>query len=80
MIFPVKVPAAREATFTETVMASGVTQQPVPVGLAVSQLPPLEVEGVTLKFIAAPVLPTVTTCGSGLAPLATAVNDSGGIL
>ena len=61
-------------------MPSGVVQQPLPVGLAVNQLPPLEVDGVTLKFIAAPVLATVTTWGSGLAPLATAVKERAGIL
>jgi len=62
------------------VIASGVAQQSVPVGLAVSQLPPLKVDGVALKNICAPVLATVTTCGSGLAPLATAVKESAGML
>jgi hypothetical protein len=66
--------------FTETVTAAGVAQQPPPVGLADSQLPPLEVDGVTLKRNCVPVLAIPTTCGSGFAPPPTVVNESAGTL
>jgi hypothetical protein len=65
---------------TETVTASGVAQHPPPVGLADNQLPPLEVDGVTLKRNWDPVLATPTTWGSGFAPPMTVVNESAGML
>jgi hypothetical protein len=80
IICPLSVPALSVDALTETTTDSGVAQQPPPVGLAVSQLPPVDVEGVTLKANCVPVLEIATTCGSGFAPPAAMVNDSAGTL
>src|ERR1700722_16888133 len=51
-----------------TVIASGVTQQPLPAGETCSQAPPVAVDEATEKSKFELVLAMVTTCGNGFAP------------
>ena len=51
-----------------TVIASGVTQQPLPRGETCSHAPPVAVDEVTVKLMFELVLPTVRVCGKGLLP------------
>ena len=71
-ICPVYVPTARAGLgFTIAVISCGVAQRTQPPKLtlfAVSQLPPVAVDTLTVKLKEVPVLATVKVCGNGLGP------------
>src|SRR4029077_19934220 len=71
-ICPVYVPTASVGLgFTIAVIVSGIAQRTQPPKLtlfAVSQVPPVAVDALTVKLKAAPVLAMVRVCGSGLVP------------